>query len=63
MISLTETLDHLIVAFDEEYIDEQTLKNYESQLTEVKKILNGYIKYLAKAKQLPLDTDETPPNN
>lgn len=61
--SLTETLDHLIVAFDEGYIDEQTLKNYESQLTEVKKILNGYIKYLAKAKQLPLDTDETLPNN
>ncbi|MGW8121858.1 four helix bundle protein [Roseivirga echinicomitans] len=60
--SLTETLDHLIVAFDEGYIDEQTLKEFESQLTEVKKILNGYIKYLAKAKQLPVD-NETPSNN
>ncbi|MFT6216694.1 MAG: four helix bundle protein [Roseivirga sp.] len=61
--SLTETLDHLIVAYDEEYIDEQTLKEFESQLTEVKKILNGYIKYLAKAKQLPMGTDETPSDN
>lgn len=61
--SLTETLDHLIVAYDEGYIDEHTLKEFESQLTEVKKILNGYIKYLAKAKQLPMDTQEAPPNN
>ncbi len=51
--SLTETLDHLIVAFDEEYIDETTLKSFESKLGECLKILNGYISYLQKAKERP----------
>ena len=41
----------------------KSISTLTQKLTEVKKILNGYIKYLAKAKQLPLDTDETPPNN
>lgn len=51
--SLTETLDHLIVAFDEKYIDETTLKLFESKLGECLKILNGYIGYLQKAKERP----------
>ena len=49
--SLTETLDHLIVAYDEKYIDEDTLKNFQVMLEKCLKLLNGYINYLKRAKQ------------
>lgn len=49
--SLTETLDHLIVAYDEKYIDEDTLKNFQVVLEKCLKLLNGYINYLKRAKQ------------
>lgn len=48
--SLTETMEHMITAHDENYISEEQLKevneNYKSCLME----LNGYIKYLKIAK-------------
>ncbi|HQV55710.1 MAG: four helix bundle protein [Chitinophagaceae bacterium] len=48
--SLSETLNHLIDALDERIIDEEQLKNYRNKITEVEKLLNGYINYLEKRK-------------
>lgn len=44
--SISELLDHLIIAFDNGYIDQLTLQNFESQCQESAKILNGYIKFI-----------------
>ena len=46
--SLFETLNHLIDAYDEEYIDENTLTEYRQQIMHCNKVLNGYIAYLKK---------------
>lgn len=48
--SLTETLDHVIVAFDEEYISQQELNDFRVLYNDCLKLLNGYIGYLKKAK-------------
>ena len=48
--SLYETLDHLICAYDERYIDELILKTHKEMFDDCLKILNGYIAYLKKAK-------------
>lgn len=48
--SLYETHDHLITAFDEGYITDVMLKEFEMKVDEVLKVLNGYINYLKKAK-------------
>ena len=45
-----ETLDHLIVAFDEKYINATELKEYKIQIDKCGRLLNGYINYLRKAK-------------
>ena len=42
--SLSETVNHLIDAFDEEYISEETLNYYKAK--EIERLLNGYITYL-----------------
>ena len=49
--SLTETLEHLITAFDEKYISEQELLTFKSKIDSCAKLLNGYINYLKKAKK------------
>ncbi len=46
--SLTETLDHLIVARDEIYLTDVAYAELRTLLEEVWKILNGYISYLKK---------------
>lgn len=46
--SLSETLNHLIDAFDCKYINEQQLQYFRSKITEVEKLLNGYISWLEK---------------
>ena len=46
--SLMETLNHLIDACDEEYIDEKCLNQYKEQIFHCNKVLNGYIAYLIK---------------
>jgi len=46
--SLSETLNHLIDALDEKLISEEQLKYYRNKITEVEKLLNGYINYLEK---------------
>jgi len=48
--SLNETFDHLTVAFDEEYINEESLHKYKQQFLKVLRLLNGYIGYLKKQK-------------
>lgn len=49
--SLVETLDHLYVALDEGYIDQDEFQRLKEQFTELKKVVNGYITYLQKQKQ------------
>ena len=44
--SLSETVNHLIDAFDEKYISEGTLNYYKTKAKEIERLLNGYITYL-----------------
>lgn len=46
--SLSETLNHLIDALDEKYISEEQLNYFRNKITEVERLLNGYINYLEK---------------
>ena len=48
--SLTETLDHIIIALDENYISETDVENYKAIHDKTLKILNGYIKYLKDSR-------------
>jgi len=48
--SLTETLDHLITALDEEYVDQKTLDQFQTRLEKCLRLLNGFINYLQRAK-------------
>lgn len=47
--SLSETLNHLIDAFDCAYISREQLSEYQAQYAHVEKLLNGYIAYLRKS--------------
>jgi four helix bundle protein len=49
--SVTETMEHLSVAFDEKYITEEERKTGEEKCESVFKLINGYISYLDKVKQ------------
>ena len=49
--SLFETLDHVIVAFDEGYISEEELNKLRAIHSKTLLILNGYIKYLTNQKE------------
>ncbi len=49
--SLSETLNHLIDAFDENYITEEQLIHFRNKVTEVEKLLNGYISYLERKQK------------
>jgi four helix bundle protein len=46
--SLFETLNHLIDAFDEEYIIGEELKYFREKVLHCIKVLNGYIAYLER---------------
>jgi len=48
--SLTETMEHLITAFDESFIEEALLKELNDSYKVCLKSLNVYIKYLKEAK-------------
>lgn len=48
--SLSETLDHIIVAFDETYISIDKMEEFKKLHDKTQKILNGYIKYLMDSK-------------
>ncbi|MCO4291746.1 four helix bundle protein [Solitalea sp. MAHUQ-68] len=49
--SLTETNDHLYIAFDEKYISKEQLDLLLEKSTVCLKVLNGYIAYLKNAKE------------
>lgn len=44
--SLSETINHLIDAFDETYITEEQLNYFKEKGKEIERMLNGYINYL-----------------
>jgi four helix bundle protein len=44
--SLDETLDHLICACDESYIDDSKLQQMREQHERCRKLINGYIRYI-----------------
>jgi four helix bundle protein len=46
--SLNETIDHLTVALDEKYIDEQLFSILKEKIKVNIKVLNGYMSYLKK---------------
>ena len=60
--SLTETLEHLITAYDENYITADILKDFKLKVDTCSRLLNGYINYLLKAKH-PKDEDKDSPTN
>lgn len=48
--SLTEILDHLILAEEEGYISKEELAELKTEINKCIRILNGYINYLQKAE-------------
>lgn len=46
--SLSETLNHLIDALDERFINQEQLDYFKNKITEVEKTLNGYISWLER---------------
>ncbi len=48
--SLLETFDHLTVALDEKYIQQDIFEELVSKNDELCKMMNGYINYLKKRK-------------
>lgn len=48
--SLTETVNHLIDAFDEKYITEEQLFIHKQQGKTIERLLNGYLNFLRKKR-------------
>ena len=48
--SLYELLDHLIIAFDEKYIEQKTLQEHQIKIRRAVKLINGYIRHLKNRK-------------
>jgi four helix bundle protein len=44
--SASETIDHLIIALDEGFIDEDTFEKLKAVCEDCMKLINGYINYL-----------------
>ncbi len=44
--SASETIDHLIIALDTNFINADTFEKFESQCQEFMRLINGYINYL-----------------
>jgi len=49
---VTETFDHLTVALDEGYLDESKFQTLAEMNEELNRMINGYIAYLKKKKDL-----------
>lgn len=49
--SVTELMDHVTVAVDEQYLTEETATANEKQCESVFKLINGYIAYLDKSRR------------
>jgi four helix bundle protein len=48
--SLTETINHLIDAYDEEYISNEILMPLKQNGKEIERLLNGYLVFLRKKR-------------
>jgi four helix bundle protein len=48
--SLSETLDHLMIALDEKIIKEDVLLSFQTEYESCLRLLNGYIQYLKNKK-------------
>lgn len=59
--SLMECLEHLIIAFDEGYISEETLEDFRNKQADCMRILNAYISYLKKTKNRAFESAPTTP--
>jgi four helix bundle protein len=46
--SSAETIDHLMIAFDNSFIDQQTFETLKQDCEECMRMINGYIAYLRK---------------
>ena len=52
--SVAETIDHLVIALDENYISKEDFSILELMCESVFKLINGYINYLDKQKRKPI---------
>lgn len=59
--SLMETLEHLIIACDEGYINEIVLDEFRTKQSECIKTINAYISYLKKTKNRAFESAPTTP--
>lgn len=48
--STSEVQNCLYIAFDQEYIKQETLERFYNQVDKVRKIIDGFIRYLKKNK-------------
>lgn len=48
--SLTETINHLIDAYDEDYISQEKLNYSKTQAKEIERLLNCYLAFLRKKR-------------
>jgi len=48
--SLSETLDHIIVALDERFITQEEFQSFRAEYDQCLKLLNGYIQFVKKKK-------------
>lgn len=55
--SLEETLSHLILARELDYLAEQNYRTYRETIREIGRMLNGYIDYLRKEYPRHVDQD------
>lgn len=46
-----ELLDHLLIAYESEYITLEQLTAYRQKINKNNALINGYIQYLLKAKK------------
>lgn len=66
--SLTELMNDFITAYEEGYIEKEELKKLREEISDCQKLLNGYIRYLKKAKNDSMSKEnetvyESLPNN
>lgn len=53
--SLSETLDHMIVAQDEGFITVETFNSFQEEYNQCLKLLNGYIQFIKRKKNNELE--------